>query len=115
MDVYNGSSASARSRVVERPLTEEVSKALYLAGQQIFVMCTPWPSWMISGDRIAGDPKTPAAGKINETDDAGREILSYVPPQLIPDFLSAAGQKIVRYLKLLCISSALTNVLNKPR
>ena len=51
----------------------------------------------------------PAAGIITATDEAGNEILSYVPLALEADFLSRAGQSIVSRPGSLCTFSVLTN------
>lgn len=57
----------------------------------------------------------PAAGRITETDDAGREILSHVPISFVADFMSGCGQSLVSRPKLYQFFSVLMNNQNNPR
>jgi hypothetical protein len=66
------------------------------------MLCSPWPIWRISGSFIAELPSDPEKGSdkpspkfITETDAVGHHILSFVPKDLRPAFLSLPGQKIV--------------------
>lgn len=89
------SSASARSQTVAMPPDDDTAKELKLVAKKLFVLYSPWPSWRISGYCIAGDSNASATERISTTDEAGREILSYVPVPLEGDFLSNAGQSLV--------------------
>ena len=73
-----------------------------------------WTSWSMSGSWIIGDPDIPAVRKITETDNVGREILSYIPLSLIEDFLSVSGQTFVSHSELHYIFSVLINNLDNP-
>ena len=75
----------------------DVIKVLERAGKMIFVLCTPWKSWKVSGSWIAEASSLLDAGNITATDDVGREILSYVPLPFVADFLSSTGQDLVSY------------------
>ena len=89
----------------------EVQKALKEVGKELFLLYTPWPSWTVSGYWIA---EKPATGVITATDDVGREVLSYVPPPLVADFMSKAGQTIVSRPDSHHTYSILTNGSNDP-
>lgn len=93
-DARNGSSASAKSRVVKKP-ADDAAKALQAAGRKILILCTPWPLWTISGSWIVGGSGASAARQISANDEAGKEVLSYVPRPLMTDFFSKAGQNLV--------------------
>ena len=95
--------------------TIDMKVALREIGKKILILCTPWPSWRVSGCWIAEASDASATGKITATDDTGGEILSYVPLALVADFLSHDGQKIVSRSELLCVFSVLINNSNNPR
>lgn len=105
---------SAKSHTTTGP-ADDAKKTLQEVGKKIFVLWTPWPLWTISGCWIAGASDTPATGNITATDDAGREILSYVPLPLVADFLSNAGQSIVSRPESRRIFSILINNSNDPQ
>ena len=105
---------STKSQAVEGPgPKDETKKALQEAAKKLMVLCTPWPSWVVSGCWIIGTPHPPAASTITATDIAGREILSYVPLPIVADFLSKPGQSVVSCL--FYILSIFTNYLNDLR
>ena len=64
------------------------SLGLWDVVKKLLILYTPWPLWTASGSCIVGTKGLPAVGKIAESDNAGREILSYVPLSLVVDFLS---------------------------
>ena len=77
---------------------KEVSK-------KIFVLCSPWPAWIVSGSFITEfDPEAgsdqPTPRSITESDIAGDRILSFIPVQLHGLFLSSDGQKLVSHFQL---------------
>lgn len=76
------------------------------------MLCTPWPSWTVSGCWIVGPSNSSAPGVITATNTVGKEILSYVPLPLVSDFLSKTGQSLIRFQTFLSI---LTNDLNDLR
>ena len=73
-------------------VTKDTKKALQQVGRQLFSLCTPWPSWIVSSGWVVKENTT---GKVTENDDDGWEVLSYVPAPLVADFLSEAGQLLV--------------------
>lgn len=93
-------SASARllAQMVARPRQPALKEPLQKIGKNILILCTPWPSWTISGSYIVGALDMPVTGKITVTDDAGRKILSYFPVSIEADFLSATGQGFISHL-----------------
>jgi hypothetical protein len=107
-------SVSAKSHTVAEPLDGDVGKSIKQVAKKLFILYSPWPSWTISGCWIAGASTTPATGKITETDDAGKEILSYVPFSLTADFLSKAGQSIVSCPESHYIFFVLMDASNNP-
>jgi hypothetical protein len=72
-----------------------MTKELKFVARKLFVLYSPWPSWRTSGYYIVGDSNASATERITATDEAGREILSYVPVPFEGDFLSNAGQSLV--------------------
>ena len=110
-------SASARqpTRASAGPGDNALKEPLREIGKKILILCTPWPSWTISGSFIIGASDTPVTGDITATDNAGTEILSYVPSWLVPHFLSAAGQALVSRPNLCRTISMLTNDPNDPQ
>jgi hypothetical protein len=105
---------SRKVRSAAKPEVDSETKKEYrgVAGQ-LFVLCTPWPLWSVSGSCVIGG--TPATGRARETDDAGREILSYVPLSLVADFLTKTGQSEVSRLKPFHIFPALIDDSNDPQ
>jgi hypothetical protein len=93
-------------------MRDDLRVALREVGKKIFILCTPWPSWTVSGCWITD---TPAAGNITATDAAGREVLSFVPLPLVVDFLSEPGQTLVSDPGPHCIFSVLIHNLNDPQ
>ena len=68
--------------------------------KKLFVLCSPWPAWRVSGSFIAelpseADQDQPAPGNITENDIIGDHILSFAPLHLCGPFLSASGQRLV--------------------
>ena len=82
--------------------------------KKLLILYAPWPSWTVSGSCVVGTKGSPAVGKITESDDAGREILSYVPLSLVADFLSEEGQTCVSSLKPHQTFSVFINDLDDP-
>ena len=76
-----------------KPVGAETADELREITGKIFVLCCPWKLWTVSGPWIASTPA--GGGTIAGTDAAGREILSIVPPSIVQDFLSGAGQEFV--------------------
>lgn len=92
----NGSSVSAKSQAIEAP-KDELKKELQEIAKKLLVLHSLWPSWMVSGCWITGAPRSSTAGPITATDEAGKEVLSYVPLPIVADFLSKKGQAIVSF------------------
>ena len=102
-------SASTRPRITTQPsvaVLRDLAHLLRGIGNMIFNLCTPWPTWSISGDWIA---ETPATGKITETDATGREILAFVDPEIMGAFMKTTGQAIVSAPNPYCTPSVLTH------
>ena len=104
----------SRKKITKVEIVGDLKDGLRDVTKKLFILYCPWTSWSVSGPWIVGDPDIPAVGKITETDDAGREILSYVPLSLIKDFLSASGQTFVSHSELHYIFSVLINNLDDP-
>jgi hypothetical protein len=113
MDARSGSSVSRKARRAKPEVDSETKKEYRGIAGQLFVLCTPWPLWSVSGSWIVGG--TPATGRITATDDAGMEILSYVPLPLVADFLTKTGQFEVSRLKPFHIFPALIDDSNDPQ
>ena len=95
--------------------TDTQKRELQKVGKKLLVLYAPWPSWTISGRWIVGSSDAAAVGKITATDEAGTEILSYVPPQFVPDFMSPLGQALVSRFKPCHLFSSLINDPNGPQ
>ena len=91
-------------------LAGDTKKTLQEVGRKLLILYAPWPLWIVSGHRIAGAQNSSATRQISATNDAGREILSYVPPPHMADFLSKNGQALVS-----SHLSALTDNLSNPQ
>ena len=87
----------SRIKVPKAEIAADLRDELRDVAKRLLVLYSLWPSWMVSGSWIVGDPSTPAVGKITTTDDVGREILSYMPLSLVAAFLSADGQAFVSH------------------
>ena len=100
-------SAGLRDNTLKEPLQE--------IGKKILILCTLWPLWTISSSWIIGASDMPVTGDITATENAGMEILSYVPSLLVADFLSAAGQPLVHCPNLCHTPPMLTSNPNNPQ
>ena len=99
---------------IEKP-TDDKKKELREVGRRLFILCSPWKSWTVSGCYIVGSPGTLAAEGITATDSIGNEILSHVPVSLVADFLSRSGQSFVSRPSPHCTTSILINNLDHPQ
>ena len=99
---------------MEPSLGADAKRELEVVAKKILVLCIPWQSaWAVSGGHIAESKSgSRATRKITETDDLGREILSYVSLPLMADFMSNAGQSLVSQAR---IPSSRTNNPNDPQ
>jgi len=84
-------------------------KDLKKLGTKIAILCIPWQLWNITGPYIAVTMEPDPAVKVTATDDAGAEILSYVPTTLMTPFLSVGGQSVVSHPNITTTSLHLTN------
>jgi hypothetical protein len=64
-------------------------------GAKIYALCTPWPKWVVSGRFLLADPGAKVVSTIVAHDSGGEEVLSFVPPSVVPGFLSKGGQSFV--------------------
>lgn len=96
-----GSSVSTKSQAAETPKDKALKKELQAIAKKLLVLYAPWQSWTVSGCWIIGASHSSTAGVITATDDEGKEILSYVPPLIVADFLSKSGQSIVSWIGII--------------
>ena len=81
--------------------SNQVMAELKEIAKRLFVLCSPWPMWKVSGSLFItelpsdANQDQPALGDIIENDEIGDRILSFVPQQLRVSFLSLSGQRLV--------------------
>ena len=106
-EIRRSSSGSAASSIFSAPPlgtdggTKEIHKELKNLGTRLFILCSPWPIWKISGSFIAELPaeanqsQPEILSDIPVNDVTSYRILSNVPEHLRKSFLSSAGQQLV--------------------
>ena len=96
-DVRNGSSVSTGTRSSKQLLDTTDSDNIQDAGTKIFMLCTPWPEWTVSGQFLVGSARGIDSSAITASDRDGEEILSHIPPSSLRAFMSRAGQSAVSH------------------
>lgn len=94
------SQKSRSRRTVNPPIGDSNHEiALKEIATKLVVVCLPWSEqWAVHGVWIVRAPADKEqAQQITGTDDLGIEILSHIPPHLVGDFFSAAGQSLVSF------------------
>jgi hypothetical protein len=95
--------ATVSAQLPESDVQKKIGKGLSDTAKKLFVLFSPWPLWVVSGEsfitapptRTGTNPGGPSPARITQNDTVGDHILSFVPHHLHEAFLSLAGQKIV--------------------
>ena len=106
-EIHRSSSGSAASSIFSTPPlgtdrgTEEIHKELKNLGTWLFILCSPWLIWKISGLFIAELPtevdqsQPEILSDIPVNNMTSHQILLNIPEHLCKSFLSSAGQQLV--------------------